>query len=280
MRKKMVLVIDDDEMNLQIAKMILERKAGCEVIGVTSGMEGVEFLRGQHVDLVLLDVLMPDKDGIETLQEIRADATIAGVLVMMLTASGDMDNVKRAAELGVKDYIKKPFMPADLIERVKTKLAVADKRIKRVLVIGDDADAVKDMKAIIEENFSYEALSATDNDAAKEILDEYNIASIIACADMKFVDGFRTLKMIASDEKFSAVPFALTTADKLREVLDKINPPEVEEPPPVEVEETPAEVEEPPAVEPVPDSAVTRKEKKKIANVVTNLIGYELDVRV
>ena len=62
MKKKTVLVIDDDEMNLQIAKMILERKADCAVIGVISGVEGIEILRNERVNLVLLDVLMPELD--------------------------------------------------------------------------------------------------------------------------------------------------------------------------------------------------------------------------
>ena len=60
MRKKVILVIDDDEMNLQIAKMVLERKLPCKVIGATNGVEGIEILKTKRVNLVLLDVLMPD----------------------------------------------------------------------------------------------------------------------------------------------------------------------------------------------------------------------------
>lgn len=121
-----ILVIDDDEMNLKVAKVILERKLACQVICTDNGIVGLDILRKQHVDLVLLDILMPYFDGLETLEEIRADARIAGVPVMMLTASGDFENVKQALKLGVKDYIRKPLLPDDLIQRVKTKLAEAD----------------------------------------------------------------------------------------------------------------------------------------------------------
>ena len=86
MRKKIILVIDDDEMNLQIAKMVLEKKLLCKVIGVDNGVEGIAILKSQRVNLVLLDVMMPDFDGIETLQEIRGDVQIKDVPVMMLTA--------------------------------------------------------------------------------------------------------------------------------------------------------------------------------------------------
>ena len=67
MHKKTILVIDDDEMNLQIAKMILEKKLPCKVIGVDNGFDGLEILRTQRVNLVLLDILMPVYDGIEIL---------------------------------------------------------------------------------------------------------------------------------------------------------------------------------------------------------------------
>jgi len=124
--ESVILVIDDDEMNLKVAKVILERKLSCRVICTDNGIVGLDILRKQHVDLVLLDILMPYFDGLETLEEIRADARIAGVPVMMLTASGDFENVKQALKLGVKDYIRKPLLPDDLIQRVKTKLAEAE----------------------------------------------------------------------------------------------------------------------------------------------------------
>lgn len=121
-----ILVIDDDEMNLKVAKVILERKLACRVICTDNGIVGLDILRKQHVDLVLLDILMPYFDGLETLEEIRADAQIAKVPVIMLTASGDFENVKQALKLGVKDYVMKPLLPDDLIQRVKTKLAEAN----------------------------------------------------------------------------------------------------------------------------------------------------------
>ena len=97
MRKKKILVIDDDEMNLQIAEMVLEKKLACEVFSVDSGEAGIEFLRRERVDLVLLDIVMPERDGLETLAEIRSDARIKDVPVIMLTASSAAENIQRSA---------------------------------------------------------------------------------------------------------------------------------------------------------------------------------------
>ena len=281
MRKKTVLVIDDDEMNLQIAKMILEKRLPCEVIGADNGVEGIDILKSQRVSLVLLDVMMPDFDGIETLQEIRGDAQIKGVPVMMLTASVDVETVQKAGELGVKDYIRKPFLPADLIERVQRKLA--EIHSEEILLLGDNESVLKSMQSIIEDNFPHEALIATTTTAAEKILHESDIDLIIACADMKFIDGFRFLSLVASEEKFSDKPFAITTPDKIREFIEKLSSPGIIEEPPIEetsakAEEPPVEEkieEEPPAVMKIAESVIVRPKKSKIANVVTNLIGYQ-----
>ena len=269
MREKIILVIDDDDMNLQIAKMILERKLPCKVIGVDNGVEGIDILKNQRVNLVLLDIMMPDFDGIETLQEIRGDDDIKNVPVMMLTASGEIDDIQKTRLLGVKDYIKKPFLPADLVERVKKKLS--EIHSEEILLLGDDESVLKSMQSVIEDNFPHETLIATSTAAAEKILRESEIKLIIACADMKFIDGLKFLAYLAEDESFDKIPFAVTTADKIVELIDKINLPEVEEK---------SAVEEPEVVGEVAKLVVTHAEKKKLAKVVPSFIGYELDVNV
>ena len=256
MRKKKVLVIDDDEMNLQIAKMILERKLPCEVIGVDNGIEGLDVLRQQHISLVLLDIMMPHFDGIETLQEIRNDKRIKDVPIMMLTASSDVENIQKVGLLGVMDYIKKPFMPADLINRVSQKLA--QERYSSVLLFGDDEEALQEMRVIIEENFPHEAIIATSIPKAQKILSETEIDLIIADASVKFLRGFKFMSFLASNAELDKIPFAITAVANLIDLVEKIN---LESP----AEKISAEI---------PNSAVVPAPKKKIANVVTTLIGY------
>lgn len=286
MREKIILVIDDDEMNLQIAKMILERKLPCKVLVADNGVEGIEILKSQHVDLVLLDVMMPDFDGVETLQEIRGEEEIKDVAVMMLTASGDKDTIKRVGALGVKDYIKKPFLPADLITRVEKKLAEQNAKEEIILLLGDNEKKLQDMQNLVEEEFSIDGLTATSAAAAEKILHESTVSLIVACADMKFINGVQFLSLIASEEEFNSIPFAVTTTDKLVELIEKTSSPEIEEepaPPPVAEEKSApsSEVEkeeEKPAVR--EEVIVSHEEKQKLAKVVTNFIGYSLDRKV
>lgn len=110
---KTILVIDDDAMNLRMAEFILT-KEGYKVLKADSGKSGIETLKQEDVNLTLLDIEMPEMNGIETLELIRKDETICESKVMVLTASIDDAIKERMDGLGVVGYIGKPFMPADL----------------------------------------------------------------------------------------------------------------------------------------------------------------------
>lgn len=120
---KRILIVDDDTMNLKMAEFILNKGAGdYEIEKVESGVECLQLLWEKEYDLVLLDIEMPGKNGIQTLEEIRNIKKLENLPVVFLTASADEDTVTTASQLGVVDYIKKPFMPQDLLERVEAIL--------------------------------------------------------------------------------------------------------------------------------------------------------------
>src|SRR3954454_19712407 len=113
-----VLVVDDEPRLLDLLTSVLE-SAGFEVVEASDGDEALAALREQMPDLVLLDVMLPGRDGFEILKEIRE---ISGVPVIMLTVqAGESDKV-RGLELGADDYIAKPFGHRELISRVKAML--------------------------------------------------------------------------------------------------------------------------------------------------------------
>lgn len=119
-----VLIIDDDEINLMVARTVLEKKLPCKVLTADNGLDGFNLLMRQSVNVVLLDIEMPHMDGFDTLQYIRSDDKTKNLPVIMLTAVADEETVIRAAAYNVDGYIKKPFMPEDLIERVRSYLDI------------------------------------------------------------------------------------------------------------------------------------------------------------
>ena len=113
-----ILVIEDDQDMLQLIKRILESE-GYHVFLAADGIYGMTLMKECKPDLVLLDITMPGPDGYLTLDSIRQ---YSNVPVIMVTGKRETEAVQKAFELGVDDYIKKPFRPAELLARVKTKL--------------------------------------------------------------------------------------------------------------------------------------------------------------
>jgi DNA-binding response OmpR family regulator len=108
-----VLVIDDDPDVRTLCKINL-RYDGYEVIEAAGGAEGLELISSDHPDAVLLDVMMPNVDGIEVLRQLRANEATAGVPVVILSARVSIEDQIEGIAAGADDYLTKPFSPRDL----------------------------------------------------------------------------------------------------------------------------------------------------------------------
>jgi two-component system, sensor histidine kinase and response regulator len=128
-----VLVVDDQPSNLQMIGSILER-TGMEIVPASDGSTALKRLSVRAPDLVLLDLLMPDMDGIELCQRIREQPEFANLPIIFLSAADEKSLVVRALEAGGVDYVTKPFNQAELLMRVRTHLALksARDRLKRL----------------------------------------------------------------------------------------------------------------------------------------------------
>lgn len=116
--EKCILVVDDDMMNLKRTKLILEKQY--DLVLAKSGEEALDKLKEGAIDLILLDIEMPGMSGIETFNRMKEDNV--EVPVIFLTASGDEDDVVAAISLGAVNYLKKPFLPKELRERIAKEL--------------------------------------------------------------------------------------------------------------------------------------------------------------
>lgn len=117
-----VLVVDDDPDVRQLVEMKL-RLDGIETLTATNGVEALDILEKAHVDLVVLDVMMPVMDGIETCSRIRAIDAFAELPVIMLTAKAQSVDIQEGFANGATDYVVKPFSPRELLSRVRGSLA-------------------------------------------------------------------------------------------------------------------------------------------------------------
>ena len=115
---KLILCIEDEEEMIDLIRLILNRR-GFKVHGATNGPEGLEMIRKERPDLVLLDLMMPDMDGWEVYQQMKADDMMKSIPVIVVTAKAQsIDKVLGLHIAKVDDYIAKPFSPQELLTSV------------------------------------------------------------------------------------------------------------------------------------------------------------------
>jgi two-component system KDP operon response regulator KdpE len=119
---KLILIVDDEPKMIRFVRMNLELE-GYQVAEGNNGLEALEKVRDELPDLVLLDVMMPEMDGFETLARLREISTVP---VIMLTVKGDEEDRIRGLELGADDYVTKPFSPRELASRIRAVLRRAE----------------------------------------------------------------------------------------------------------------------------------------------------------
>jgi DNA-binding response OmpR family regulator len=124
-----VLVIDDEPGIIEIVETNLEGD-GFEVISASNGKEGLEKIKQEAPELVVLDVMMPEMDGWEVLRNLERDPETAGLPVIMLTAKAADEDYIYGLEEGAVEYITKPFLPQELVNRIKITLMVLNPRMR------------------------------------------------------------------------------------------------------------------------------------------------------
>ena len=120
-KKEKILLVDDEEEFLNMVGLIL-RKAGYEVVSANSGIEALQILTLEKIDLIILDVKMPGMDGYEVCNRIREDMLLGHIPIIMLTCMRETANRVRGFRDGGDDYISKPFETEELFVRVRNLL--------------------------------------------------------------------------------------------------------------------------------------------------------------
>jgi two-component system alkaline phosphatase synthesis response regulator PhoP len=137
-----ILVVDDETYIVELVKFNLE-KEGFRVIVAYDGLSALDIVQEQRPDLIILDIMLPNIDGLEVCRHLKSDPNYHTIPIIMLTAKGEEVDTILGLEMGADDYIKKPFSPREMVARVKARLRAlkilqAEKAIgKKVYVIND-----------------------------------------------------------------------------------------------------------------------------------------------
>jgi two-component system, cell cycle response regulator DivK len=119
-----ILYIEDNRQNMRLVKKFL-KMGGYEMIGKDTGLAGIDAAHEEMPDLILMDINLPDIDGVEATQRIKANATTAKIPIIALTANAMHGDRERFMEAGCDDYLSKPVSKSDLLEKVAELLGKA-----------------------------------------------------------------------------------------------------------------------------------------------------------
>lgn len=122
MSNRRILVVDNEPSIQEVAQICLETVAGWEVSIAGSGLEGLAAAEREQPDAILLDVMMPDMDGLDTFSRLQANPVTRSIPVILLTAKVQATDRQNYSKLGVRSTIAKPFSPLELAQEIATTL--------------------------------------------------------------------------------------------------------------------------------------------------------------
>ncbi len=213
---KKILIVDDDQMSRKLAEFVL-KKDGYQTTSVESGEACIEHLKNNNdIDLVLLDIEMPQMNGIETLENIRADKSIAETKVIFLTANDFSKYKEQSKRLGVLDFISKPVYGPELLERIKDVFAKETTASKdTILVIDDDRMNLKLAEHMLAP--FYNVVTSLSYKEALDYLSKELPALALLDVHMPVMNGFELLVEIRKIKGCDDLPVIFLTADSDRE---------------------------------------------------------------
>lgn len=217
LQPKRILIVDDDQMSRKLAEFVLE-KDGYKVVSLDSGEACIDYLKKEgKVDLVLLDIEMPLLNGIETLERIRGDRSIAETRVFFLTANEFGKYKETAKRLGVLDFISKPMYGPEILERIKKVFAKNDLNAKEtILVIDDERMNLKLAEHMLRSD--YDVVMALSYREALDYLSREMPSLVLLDVHMPEMNGFELLAEIRKIKDGGDLPVIFLTADSDREI--------------------------------------------------------------
>ncbi|HEX3775896.1 MAG TPA: response regulator [Polyangiaceae bacterium] len=214
-----VALIVDDSLTVRMDLAEAFETAGFRVLLATTVAEGRNLLNSEPIDVVILDVILPDQDGIELLREIRAVPSSEAPFVLLLSSEADVRDRIRGIQVGADDYVGKPYDASYVIARASgllrsRKPALAAAR-QTILVIDDSSTFRNELRDALE-RAEYVVVTTSDGEEGLRIADNVRPTAILVDSQMPGIDGSTVIRRIRLDAALRATPCVLLTASEDR----------------------------------------------------------------
>jgi len=212
-----ILCVDDEPDALKYLQLTFEEE-GYQVISAEDYESAVNMAQIYHPDLICLDVQLPGKNGHEVLKTLKADASLAKVPVVVVSATNDE---AKALQLGASRFLPKPVGPEELVSTLEDILT---NQLESLLIVEDDADTAKFLASTFQDYKIRVRVANNGQEGLTEIAREIPSA-IVLDLEMPVMDGFELLNHLKNHPQWAKIPVVLFTSRNLTvEELSRLNP--------------------------------------------------------
>jgi len=218
---KKILIIEDDP----LLRDALQKKLtieGYQALTAVDGQVGLEKIKELKPDLVLLDIVMPNVDGMEVLEKMKKDKELEKIPVIMISNSGQPVEIKKVLELGAVDYlVKADFDPEEVIDKMRKVLGQNKKDQKAKILIIEDDQFLRDLieRKLIQTG--YQVLSAADGEEGLKTIGEEKPDLVLLDLLLPSMSGWEVLEKIKANPEISKIPILILTNLGEKEDVEK-----------------------------------------------------------
>lgn len=221
MSKKRILVVEDNELNMKLVKSLLDM-GGYETVGCPDAEEGIEYIRAQKPDLILMDIQLPGMDGVEASRRIKEDPDLNDIPIIALSSYAMQGDAEKALNVGCDGYITKPIDTRSFLKTIGSYLnqtaTESTKILKRrnylaprILIVDDNPKNIKMMMGKLA-NRGYELLDAYSGEEALSKVQDTIPDLILLDIMMPGIDGYEVVKRLKRNQNTQHIPIILITA--------------------------------------------------------------------
>lgn len=213
MTRAQVLVVEDNEKNMKLARDVLQA-SGYRVLEATTGAKAVELATEHEPDLVLMDIHLPDIDGVEAVGRLRADERTASIPVLALTAQAMRGDRERFLAEGFDGYLSKPIDVKTFSQEVARYVVGPDRKTSgaaKILVVDDMPANVRLIEATLTPR-GYEVIAATSGEEALEAVARHEPALVLLDVQMPNMNGYEVCRRLRANETTRFLPVVMVTS--------------------------------------------------------------------
>jgi len=208
--KSMVLVIDDEPAARELLVNFLEPE-GYQIVTANSGQAGITAAKQLRPDAITLDMLMPGKNGWETLSQLKQDPDTADIPIIIVSV---VDEKKAGFALGAAEYLVKPIAKELLVSKIEKHIGPPAPAGTKILVVDDEAATLGVLEQMLR-SVGYDPVLATNGKQAVEKLSQFPVRAVLLDLIMPEMNGFEVIQRVKENAAWSAIPIFVLTAKDL-----------------------------------------------------------------